>query len=175
MPALRELMKSHSSRIEIQVVGVSTKEDTLQALDALPAQVISLDPLVRSYDKFVPWFQSNMHWDIGLCPLLDSTFNRCKSDIKYLDYSAAGIPGIYSRVPVYESTIQHLTTGYLADNTVESWVEALQRLVNDVDLRCQIAVHARDYVISQRTVKASAGNLISAINTILARKKQAGI
>ena len=170
MPALREIMKSYSGRIEIQVLGISLKEETLRALNGLPARVISLDPLSRSYDKFVPWFHANLHWDIGLCPLLDSPFNRCKSDIKHLDYGAAGIPGIYSRVPVYESTVQHLRTGYLAENTPESWVEGLKRLIDDVDLRCEIAVHARDYVISQRTVKASAANLIRAINTILERK-----
>jgi glycosyltransferase involved in cell wall biosynthesis len=170
MPALREIRKSHPGRIEIQVLGVSIKAETFQALNALPAQVISLDPLFRSYDKFVPWFQSNIHWDIGLCPLLDSTFNRCKSDIKHLDYGAAGIPGIYSRVPAYASTVQHLLTGYLADNTVDAWVEGIKRLINDVDLRYRIAVNACDYVLSQRTVEASSRNLVSAIDTILEKK-----
>jgi glycosyltransferase involved in cell wall biosynthesis len=175
MPAMQEIMKTFPGRIQFQVVGVTTKEETLRALEALPAQMISLDASFRPYDKFVPWFQENTHgdWDVGLCPLLDSPSNQCKSDIKHLDYGAAGIPGIYSRVPAYASTVQHLVTGYLADNTVEAWVEGIQRLINDVDLRDRIAVNARNYVLSGRTVKASAINLISAIDTILEKNVQA--
>jgi glycosyltransferase involved in cell wall biosynthesis len=87
-----------------------------------------------------------------------------------LDYGAAGIAGVYSRVPAYDTTIQHLETGYLAINTVESWVEGIVQLINDVDLRCRIATNAHNYVVSRRTVKASAGNLVNAVNTILGRK-----
>ena len=172
MPAMQEIRKTFPGRIQFQVVGVTAKEETLRALEALPAKVLSPDARLHTYDKFVPWFQANTHWDIGLCPLLDTPFNRCKSDIKFLDYGAAGIPGVYSRVLTYDSTVQHRVTGYLAENTVGSWVEGLTQLINDIDLRHQVAANARNYVISQRTVKASAGILIRAINTILERKDE---
>lgn len=167
IPVIQQAMQSYPGRIQFQVLGVTTKEETIRDLVALPAKVVSINPFFVTYDKFVPWFQGNIYWDIGLCPLLDTPFNRCKSDIKYLDYGAAGISGVYSRVPAYESTVQHLETGYLAENTVEAWVEGVRQLVEDVDLRRQIAVNARDYVISQRTIQASAGTMMGAINTIL--------
>ncbi len=113
IPAMQEIMNYFPGRIQFQVLGVTTKEETLRALEALPAKVITPDASLRPYHKFVPWFQENIHWDIGLCPLLDTPFNQCKSDIKHLDYGAARIAGIYSRVPSYESTVRHLETGYL--------------------------------------------------------------
>ena len=167
IPAIRKVMKTFPGQIKFQVLGVTTKEETLRLLEALPAEVIQLEASMRSYDQFVPWFQENVRWDIGLCPLLDTPFNRCKSDIKHLDYAAAGIPGIYSRVMAYESTVQHLATGYLTDNSVDAWVEGIQRLIEDVDLRSQIAAKARAYVLSQRTIKKAADNLVNATNAIL--------
>ena len=36
--------------------------------------------------------------DIGIAPLLPTEYNRCRSDVKYLEYAAKGVTGIYSNI-----------------------------------------------------------------------------
>lgn len=40
---------------------------------------------------------------LAIAPLVDNEFNRCKSAIKYLEYSTAGYPGLYSPVGEYQA------------------------------------------------------------------------
>lgn len=67
----------------------------------------------------------------ALCPLSghedqDSLrHNECKSPIKYIDYSSAKIPGIFSNSPAYARTIKHGENGYLTENTYRDWSAAL--------------------------------------------------
>jgi glycosyltransferase involved in cell wall biosynthesis len=119
------------------------------------------------YPNFIPWMKKNLNWDIGIAPLEDTVFTRSKSDIKFLDYSALGIPGIYSRVPSYTGTVRHMETGWLAENTPDAWIEALETLVSDVALRTNLAQAAQDYVFSQRTLQHSAYLWQEAIKSIV--------
>ena len=43
--------------------------------------------------------------DIFIAPLLDNLFNRCKSQIKFLEYSVLGVAGVFSRLEPYKSVI----------------------------------------------------------------------
>lgn len=91
--------------------------------------------------------------DIGIVPLLDNQFNRCKSNIKWLEYSACGIAGIYSNLPPY-SAVVHGKTGLLVANTSEAWFNALDDLISNPDKRKEIAIQARQEVMTNYTVKA---------------------
>lgn len=62
-------------------------------------------------------------------------FNSCKSCIKYIDYGSLGIPGLYSKSPVYENAILHRSTGLLVNNTPEEWANAMEELYLDSQLR----------------------------------------
>lgn len=108
---------------------------------------------VISNDKFewtggVPYEQYPVklkycNFDIGLAPVTPSTFNICKSNIKWLEYSAIKIPTCASRVYPYEQSIKHGETGFLAKDTNE-WYENLSLLVRDAQLRKKVgeAAHA---------------------------------
>jgi glycosyltransferase involved in cell wall biosynthesis len=113
------------------------------------------------------WFSSHLRWDIALSPLKDTPFNQCKSDIKFLDYSAIGAAGIYSRVPAYESSVRHLETGWLAENEVDAWVEALERLLSDDGLRIQIAQNATRYLYTERSLARCARCWLQALENLL--------
>jgi len=58
--------------------------------------------------------------------------------------SAAGIPCILSRNTVYDE-VRHGETGLLAGNGRE-WLQCLDQLINDRDLRRRIAGNAHRYV-----------------------------
>jgi hypothetical protein len=104
LPALREIWRRHGGEIELQILGVFGRSRTLQVLKDTPVRIVRPMPEDVEYTRFMPWFTRTIRWDIALSPLQDTPFNRCKSDIKFLDYSAIGAAGIYSRGPAYAST-----------------------------------------------------------------------
>lgn len=166
LPALRTIAQRYADRIEFQVVGVAERAQTHEALRQLNARVIPLQPDKVEYTRFMPWF-TQLNWDIALAPLIDSVFTRCKSDIKFLDYSALGAAGIYSRMPVYEPTVQHMETGWLAENTVEAWTTALAKLIIDTTLRRRIAQNASQYLRAKRVLARAAPTWSNAIARLL--------
>lgn len=95
--------------------------------------------------------------DIGIAPLEDNFFNRCKSHIKFLEYAALGVPGVYSRLPPYQAVVREGENGLLAEG-ISEWVTALARLMDDPALRFKLAQEAqatvqRDWLLSTQAVR----------------------
>ncbi|MBI1296827.1 glycosyltransferase [bacterium] len=137
---------------ELELIGVVNEAETWRLLRSLPFPVRQREAPTAEYPHFMAWFTRDVHWDIGLAPLQETPFNRCKSDLKFLDYSAAGVPGIFSAGPVYSPGVEHGVTGWLADSSVESWRDALLTLLAAPDLRRQIAANAQRHLLQQRTL-----------------------
>jgi len=156
LQALRTVLRNHLNTLQLQLVGGIADHGLLRLFQGLPIQVQHPSAVYAAYPNFMPWMQKNFTWDIGIAPLEDTEFNHCKSDIKFLDYSALGIPGIYSRVPTYTGTVQHLETGWLVENTPAAWVEALETMISDIYLRTRLARNAQAYVFAQRTLQHGA-------------------
>lgn len=83
-----------------------------------------------------------MNFDIGICPLEDNPFNRCKSNLKFLQHSALGIPSICSPLPPYEGTIDNGVDGLFA-TTPADWLACLSELVENEKLRVEMGAKAR--------------------------------
>lgn len=77
--------------------------------------------------------------DVGLAPLPDGAFHRCKYFNKYLEYGSLGIAGIYSDVPPSADAVRDGETGLLCANDPGAWLAALRRLTTDPALRAHIA------------------------------------
>ncbi len=109
--------------------------------------------------------------DIGLAPLRPSRFNLAKSHIKYLEYAAAGIAGIYADLPPYRGTVRDGTTGLLVSGG--QWYDAICRLVEDVGFRQDIAARAQDDVRSNWLLSDHADRWYQVLDA-LARPRAAG-
>lgn len=124
LPALDELHRLHPDSFSLGVIGVS---------DTLPERswMYPIAPNRGSiYPRFVEWFTSLEQFDFGLSPLVDSSFNRRKSDIKCLDYIAAGIVPIVSDIEPYKS--EDLDNFVIRPkNTTKDWLNTLEVLVAD--------------------------------------------
>ena len=69
------------------------------------------------------------HFDIGVAPLRDTEFNRCKSDLRLLEYGAWGVPYVASNVAPYRRFHEETSGmgGFLAEGatTWEAWLTCL--------------------------------------------------
>ncbi len=101
------------------------------------------------------------NFDIALAPLTDDSFNACKSDLKFLEYAALGLPVVASKVPAYEHSIVHGENGFLARNQ-KDWLKYLRRLIADEGLRESIGRAARSFAES-RFISKNIGLWIEAL------------
>jgi processive 1,2-diacylglycerol beta-glucosyltransferase len=166
-PALRTVCARHAGEIEIQLVGVTARQETLEALEGLPVRVVSPLPGEGEYPLFMIWLTQRLHWDIALAPLADTPFNACKSDLKHLDYAAMSAAGIYSAVPAYTQSVRHAETGWLAHNDSESWVDALETLIARPALLRTMARAAVGYLYGERVLARQGRAWVDALEALL--------
>lgn len=93
------------------------------------------------YETF-PRRLAALGFDFGLAPLVDNPFNRCVSPLKYLEYGALGIPGIFSRGPAY-GPVRDGVTGLVCDASADTWEAAIDLLCRDPALRHRLGEGAR--------------------------------
>lgn len=166
LPALHSLHQRHPGRIEIQVVGVVDKDETKKELQALPVRYVYPTLEEHEYPLFMLWFTGHVHWDVAISPLINTPFNDCKSDIKFLDYASIGAAGIYSRSPAYSNSVQQRQTGLIVDNTPQAWEEALEGLLLDSELRLKIAECASRYLYQERILAHRAVDWVELIKSL---------
>ncbi len=104
---------------------------------------------------FLEWgsyyqYPHNAAWiDIGCAPLVDTTFNRCKSPIKWMEYSLAGAATVVSPI-MYGVWCRQNETALIAE-TADEWYDALAALVQDSSLRSRLSLAARQEVFEWHT------------------------
>jgi glycosyltransferase involved in cell wall biosynthesis len=166
LPALKTLHQRFPGRLEFQIVGVLNLEDTKNELQQLPVKYVYPMPEEHEYPLFMLWFTGHIQWDIAISPLLNTHFNACKSDIKFLDYASIGAAGIFSQSPAYSSTVQHQQNGWLAENTPEAWEQAIETLLLQPELRLSIARNAYRYLYTERILAERANDWVDLINSL---------
>lgn len=100
-------------------------------------------------------FVASVDNGIGVIPLDSSEFSRCKSAVKFFDYSTCGVPSICSNVLPYSAVVDNEVTGLLVDNTTEAWSFGLRALILSHDLRGRIARAAKERVIAEHNLMCS--------------------
>lgn len=115
---------------------------------------------IYHYAEFAAYF-SLQECDIFIAPLLDTPFNRCKSAIKLLEYSALGAPGVYSHLPPYEAIIKHGQNGFLA-SSLEEWEDCLIQLIEQPGLRFVLAQQAQEVLRENCLLSQHAGYWLDA-------------
>lgn len=88
-------------------------------------------------------YMRELDWQIGLAPLVNTQFNRCKSALKALEYAARGIVVVASDVEPYRHFVKHGVTGFLVQHERE-WASYLDALTSHPDLRVHMAAAARE-------------------------------
>jgi len=138
-PALLRVLERHGANVRLRFWGGQPP----QALLDLP-QVEWIAYNQNDYAVFAAFF-SAQRADLFIAPLRDTSFNRCKSAIKFLEYSHKGLPGVYSRLPMYQAVIQDGQNGFLASDLSE-WEDRLEQLIASPALRREMGQRAQQTV-----------------------------
>ncbi len=130
----------------------SISKDMLHLFKDFDSEVMNRCDLLPSTWTFkeYPKMMSEQKWNVGVAPLVDNAFTRCKSHIKWFDYSMFKIPTIASRVYPYfvplgeRKTIEHGETGLLVKPS--EWSEALESLILNKTLGSELGAKAFNYI-----------------------------
>lgn len=88
-----------------------------------------------------PQFLASRGFDIGIAPLVDSAFNRGKSNLRWLEYAGMKVPCVASRVGHFAETITQAEDGLLCETEAE-WMDSLSWLISDENARRKMGKNA---------------------------------
>jgi glycosyltransferase involved in cell wall biosynthesis len=94
-------------------------------------------------------------FDIGLMPMPDDEWARGKCALKALQYMALGIPPVVTPVGVNAEVVTDGVNGFHA-RTEDEWVEKVERLASDPELRRRLGAAARRTVEERFSAAAQA-------------------
>lgn len=136
-PAIKNILSRHKD-VKFVFVNGPARMGVPESLKGLPG--IEHHALWEPILKY-PAMLGRMDFDIAISPLMDSAFNRGKSNLKWLEASALSIPTVASNVGHLKETIKHGVNGLLAD-TPGQFETHLESLITDKKLRRSMGVAA---------------------------------
>jgi glycosyltransferase involved in cell wall biosynthesis len=129
------------------VSAYQTMEIFSKNLDVPEDRMVCLEPVeFEEYPKLPAQF------DIGLVPVVNTAFNRAKSDLKPLEYGARRVPYVASTIAPYMRLHQDTggQGGYVCD-TADEWIAAISSLVENEQERRDKAEFMFTYVREERS------------------------
>ena len=160
LDALNAVAAKAGERLHITVVS----DRALFAQLATPHK--SFVPLC-GYDTYQALLAAS---EISFMPLLDTPFNRCKSDLKFIEAAARRVTALASAV-VYGDTIVDGATGVLF-RSAEELEQRLLRLIANPDVTRSIGDAARDYVVRQRMLAYQIADRVAWYHDLWSRRDE---
>lgn len=110
------------------------------------------------YDEYYDYL-NNLKLDMVIMPRKDSYFNRCKSNLKFLENSMLEIPSIGQSFPTGDSPYEidpEDAQNMLLATDFDSWVSQIEKLIADKELRREIGRKAKEYVENKYAIENNA-------------------
>jgi len=136
--ALREISK----RDDVEIVIFGTELQVFKDIVTTPIAGVNYKEYPRVF------MEAGI--DISIAPLEDNDFNKCKSNIKWLESTLAGAAFIGSKVYPYKHSVKDGRTGYLAQNT-NQWLKKLTYLIENPQKRAEMVKKAKEEVLRDYT------------------------
>lgn len=120
-------------------------------------KIVALDEKLKelewTHEPFVPLPEfnkklSDINLDIGLCPIVDTKFNRCKSAIKFYEYAMVNTCTVASKIPPYEGEVN-----CCVKNKHNKWKAKLRLLIQDKKIRDFLTAEQREWVLKNRDIR----------------------
>lgn len=122
-----------------------------------------------------PYKMASLGVDIGLIPLVDNEFSRCKSNIKWIEMSALQIPTVVSYCSPYkevETLSEQDLAVFIDGNDPEGWVEGISMLIDNPDMRKTIGDESRMVVEKHYDINARYHDWYNAYSEVLCAPPQ---
>ena len=103
--------------------------------------------------------------DIGIYPLTQDKWVLGKSGLKALQYMALGIPTVATNVGTNPAIISHMENGLLV-KTDKEWIEALEILANNPDLRAKIGSKSRTTITENYSLEVTENKYLSILHEL---------
>ena len=158
LAALNGLARHFGPRLQFQIVADAT------LFQALETPFKTFTPIC----DYATYHAILARSEISFMPLLDNEFNRCKSDLKFIEAAAHRVTAVASRV-VYQPSIRDRETGLLF-GSAEELLYLVGRIVEENAFGRQIADRARAAVIDSRMLAYQVRDRIAWYRSLLARR-----
>ena len=135
--------------------------------------------IISNFDYFLPgielevvrWTKENevedlQTFDIGVYPLPMDDWVLGKSGLKAIQYMAVGLPIVATNIGTTPLLITNEVNGLLVKSNDE-WVNALERLVRDAELRHRLGGSARMDAVKKYSTKATANSYRKVLNHVI--------
>lgn len=109
--------------------------------------------------------------DVGLVPLQDTLFNRCKSSLKALEYSAVGAYVLASATPANRELQRHVGTVDVVRDGEEEWYQGLRTAIHTMRVMPQKVARSAVRQAQSRAINGRAHEWVSAWERAVARRK----
>ena len=155
-----EVKREPGARLRVGWIGAGQHQGDLELIAPIVAEfaaevdwvfmgmsIDAIKPHLKEFHSFVsiadyPAKMASLNLDIAIAPLQDNLFNRCKSNLRLLEYGAMGWPVVCSDVFPYRSDEPPV----LRCSTPEEWRAALRRLIDDAALRAALGQQLHHWV-----------------------------
>lgn len=148
-PVLPKVMKDNP-QLKLVIMGTmfpGTVKD-------IPADRIEFHPWVPT--QAYPYKAAILDLDFSVIPLRDNDFNKCKSNIKWVEMGSLEVPCATSYVSPYAEHAEDGNGVWIEDNDVKGWIDGIHLLANDPKLRSQIGAEARRTVMDKFEIHGQA-------------------
>jgi glycosyltransferase involved in cell wall biosynthesis len=112
-------------------------------------------------------------FDVGIMPLPDEPWARGKCGMKAIQYMAVGVPAVVSPVGANRTIVRDRIDGYHAA-TDDEWVDRLERLLADAELRGKLGAAARASVETHYSAEAQAPRVAALLKGLTERRSGSG-
>lgn len=154
---IKDVLKELSERDDVQLVVMSTKPNKGNFFDNINVEWHEPVRINRYHDKL-----NSLKLDIMLIPRKENYFNKCKSNIKFLESSMYEIPCI---------TDDWKDNPYTKDRDylimTKNWKKSINELIDDKEFRRALGKRAKKYVLKNYSIKDKAHLWEEAYQTIL--------
>ena len=162
-PAFSKLYEKYPDKFTLSIIG---------AVKNLPEdkwlKIVKVPNGLHVYPRFVEWFINNSaDFDVGLSPLVNSSFNKCKTDIKFLDYMGIGVLPVLSNIEAYNSTYDIDKFAVLVND--DEWYKALERIIleDNKEIFNNMIEAGKKYLWEERSVEYISKIQYSSLRNIL--------
>ena len=177
MEVLKPIVEHYNKDKRVQIVLLSmppNKEDKItrelysdeyKFWESVNVEWQPFVPAEEYYEKL-----NDLKLDMVIIPRYDNYFNRCKSNLKFLENSMLEIPSICQSFPTKDSPYEQNPEDskyMLLATDFNSWIEQIEKLINDKELRRELGRKAKEYVETNYNIEDNAHKWVEAYSKLL--------